>query len=294
MPTRRGITNTLTGVRNTTTATSTNSNGNTVSHTSANTTSNSNSLSNPNTNGNCNSNSNRDDPKLSDPSSSSLPYTAEERAFLSSLSASSISENLTNLNATWASGTGLDRLIGVTEKVLAMAAERHQAEYHQSRKTTTSSSSHLGRSGRESDPLLEENSGKSGGGPGLNPTTAATAMEICGVSSFSSPLTPVQFEEENAYIIEQLRELLECPFTIQRLVEILENPFKHYGSAKDCMLRAEALQKAIRRCVMVTYPFTVINDNDHNHEKVCENNSQNHTESCEATTTPTTKALSNI
>ncbi|CCW63377.1 unnamed protein product [Phytomonas sp. EM1] len=188
-------------------------------------------------------------PKLSKPAPTDLPYTGEEKAFLASLrSPSSGGATLAKVAETWGSGTALEMLAGITEKILGVAAERFLLEQQHAGNARIGSSPSAGGG----DPVNDEDGMRSS----LVPETNSMAAMISGIPSFSTPLTPAQFAEENAYILEQLRTFPECPFTVQRLVEILENPFRHYAGAKDGGLRAEALQKAIRRCVMVTYPFT--------------------------------------
>lgn len=64
------------------------------------------------------------------------------------------------------------------------------------------------------------------------------------------------FEAENQYLTEQFMALEAVPFTIQRLCEVLLNPFQ-YHVRKDPsditreILKGDALQAAIRRSVLV-------------------------------------------
>ncbi|CAD2217297.1 hypothetical protein AGDE_04070 [Angomonas deanei] len=66
--------------------------------------------------------------------------------------------------------------------------------------------------------------------------------------------TVAEFEEENKYIKNQLSQLQWAPFSIPRLCELLLSPATHHLN-KDGVLRGDALQASLRRCVLVLYPF---------------------------------------
>lgn len=62
------------------------------------------------------------------------------------------------------------------------------------------------------------------------------------------------FQSESAYLVDQLRMCIRGPpFTLQRLAEVLLGQDELYRTARGgTVLRADVLQTAIRKCVLVS------------------------------------------
>lgn len=127
----------------------------------------------------------------------------------------------------------------------------------------------------------------------------ASFMSIVGPNEWNGDLTSggddlrtaeekkADFLAENRYILSQLQQLLWCPFTALRLVEVLRNPLQYHsvrpaflthspppaaispGEAErggnpleDVLVRGTKLQETIRRCTLVTGGFYSTNDEE--------------------------------
>lgn len=158
-----------------------------------------------------------------------LPYTNEERTCLATLQTSlakSAVKDIPSLSKeSWAATVAL--LAGATEKLLKIAAENYE--------TTL-----------QATPNKEN-------GPSTAPISSNSLTAV--PSSLTGPAgSTTQFVDENTYLVDQMKLQPFCPFTIQRIVEILQDPFiQHVGV--DGRLRGDALQASLRRCVLVTYPM---------------------------------------
>lgn len=103
------------------------------------------------------------------------------------------------------------------------------------------------------------------------PSCAAVVADLITPSSHKSPRkmfatessdvaevylsgTAEQFAKENEYLVDEVRQMQYKPFTLQRLLEILADPWR-YHSSKDGKLRGDMLQAAVLRCVLVTCPL---------------------------------------
>jgi hypothetical protein len=80
------------------------------------------------------------------------------------------------------------------------------------------------------------------------------------------PITDDDFAEDSAYMVERFEAWAAPAFTLPRLAEVLLSPRKHHatteadataalllpaGGAGDAALRADKLQDALRKCVLV-------------------------------------------
>lgn len=145
------------------------------------------------------------------------------------------------LDDAWWSDVAMPKFHAIAEKVLKMAAE----QYHANHKDYIPPSSRS-----------EDSATMAGGGNNASATVVQTAAAAANAPPPPPAGSPAQFVEENAYLVEQLKQLPQCPFTVERLAEILSQPFM-YHSSKDGKLKPEALQASLRRCILVTYPVVV-------------------------------------
>ncbi|KEG06224.1 hypothetical protein DQ04_15151010 [Trypanosoma grayi] len=154
-----------------------------------------------------------------------VPYTDAEKALLQSQLKAQPKPPpppKQELGDAWVSTT-LPLLVSMVEKVLQLAAQHCEDGGDADISSTTSDNTNTS-------------------------TKATTAGPVTSASKLD------RFLEENTYIVEQLR-LQQWPFfTLPRLWEVLADPFKYNTNARG-RLRAEKLQAAVRRCVLVSSPL---------------------------------------
>lgn len=172
----------------------------------------------------------------------------------------------------------LPKLVMVTEKALQLAADHYPTPTPSSKRGRTEAGSKQKKKSEgeaRKDGPHAEGDGSSNKSAGGDEATAANAAKTGTASSASSEShddeeeesemnrhkaqrvspagTKAQFLAENEYLMEQLRQMQWCPFTCERLLELLSDPGRHCMS-KSGTLRGELLQAALRRCILVTFP----------------------------------------
>lgn len=168
------------------------------------------------------------------------------------------------LDDSWWNDTAVPRLTALTEKVLAVAAAQYLAGYKDM--TTAREASLNGGGGVGVGSSSNVIAGGGGGGDGYgnagsmmrNGNTGGDGGGGGGGGGAPPAGTPAQFAEENAYLVDQLRQIPQCPFSVERLAEILADP---------PTARPAALQAALRRCILVTYPVIVAMDDGMTNEE---------------------------